>query len=435
MPEQDINIAIIGLGYVGLPLACMFASKYRVTGFDNNTDRINEINNGIDRTLETDTGELLSALDKGLKCTSNPHELSKCDIFILTAPTPVNADNEPDLAPLINMTETVGSVMKHGATVIYESTVCPGTTEEICVRVLEQSSGLKFNTGFFVGYSPERVNPGDKTHSIRKIQKIVAGSTPDVTTSLERLYGSVLENGTYRAPSIRVAEAAKIIENTQRDVNIAFINEITKLFNDMGIDTNEVIDAASTKWNFVPYRPGLVGGHCIGVDPYYLINKAQTLGQDPKLMKTARATNENMASYLAERTVRTLKDKEIDPLDAKILILGFAFKADCPDTRNTKCHDVYLKIKQTCPSITIFDPIINTDDVMREYEGLSVISDIDTLLELAPFDAVVNCTPHSCFSTLPMDRIAGKDPVTVSLVSPRIAQKSMKPITPPHLAH
>lgn len=420
MTTPDIKICVIGLGYVGLPLACMFSTRYRVIGFDHDTERIEEIQSGYDRTNEIAPHDLHLCLKSGLACTDNPDMIKDCDVIIIAAPTPVDRYNNPDFSPLISMTERAGAVLRPGAIVIYESTVSPGTTEEICIPTLEKVSGLRVNKDFYVGYSPERINPGDKVHSVRNIRKIVSGSTPETAEKIDRLYSSVLQSGTYLAPSIRVAEAAKIVENTQRDVNIAFINEITRIFNAMQIDTDEVLKAASTKWNFIPYRPGLVGGHCIGVDPYYLIKKANEIGVESELIAAARSTNEDMAPYLAQRTIDALRDKDIRPEQANILILGFAFKPDCPDTRNTKSYDVYRSLFKVTPTVTVYDPVVNPVDVMREFNGLTVLSDIESIIARGPFDAVVRCTPHSSFRDIPVSSLIHPATVDVTLVSPEL---------------
>lgn len=415
MLDKDTKIGIVGLGYVGLPLACTFASRYTVAGYDFNSSRVEQINDGRDLTAEVSPLELSAALRSGLHCTSDASELADCPIIIVAVPTPVDADNNPDFSPLESASATVGKVMRPGCTVIYESTVSPGTTEEICVPILARESGLEYNRDFFAGYSPERVNPGDRTHSVRNIRKIVSGSTPATADLVEELYNSVLDAPTFRASSIRVAEAAKIIENTQRDVNIALVNEFTKIFNAMGIDTNEVIEAASTKWNFHPYRPGLVGGHCIGVDPYYLIRKAEDYGVEPMLMKAARKANESMAPYLAEKTIAALESCGVNPAEARILMLGFSFKPDCPDIRNTKSYDVYRSLLASCPAVTVYDPVVNPSDVAREYDGLEIVCEPSKLASLAPFDAIVCCTPHKCFEKLPLESLGAPGCVISSL--------------------
>lgn len=420
----DIKICIIGLGYVGLPLACMFATRYKVVGFDHDIRRIEEINEGFDRTHEISYQDLHLSLKSGLTCTTNPAAIADCNFFIIAAPTPVDENKNPDLTPLIKMSETIADAISPGAIIVYESTVSPGTTEKECIPVLERVSGLKYNRDFFVGYSPERINPGDRIHNVRNIRKIVSGSTPEAAEKINSVYGSVLHCGTYLAPNIRVAEAAKIIENTQRDVNIAFINEITKILNAMNIDTDEVLKAASTKWNFIPYRPGLVGGHCIGVDPYYLIKKANEFGISPDVISAARNTNEMMSDYLSNRTVEALIEKGIDPSGANILMLGFAFKPDCPDTRNTKSYDVYRSLRAITPTVTIYDPVVNPLEVMRGFNGLTILSDIESITARAPFDAVVHCTPHSSFANLPMKDLVHADTADVSLICPDLIVSS-----------
>lgn len=407
MLDKNIRIGIIGLGYVGLPMACMFASRYKVIGYDSNPTRVKEINSGKDHTAEVRMPDLSEALADGLSCTSDASGLSDCGIIIVAVPTPVDAANDPDFRPLESASETIGKIIRPGCIVIYESTVSPGTTEEICVPIISKISGLKYNRDFFVGYSPERINPGDRHHSVRRIRKIVSGSTKETADKIETLYNSVLEVPTFKASSIRVAEAAKIIENTQRDVNIALVNEFSRIFNAMGINTDEVLEAASTKWNFHHYRPGLVGGHCIGVDPYYLIRKAKDYGVEPRLMTAARISNEEMSAYLANRTINILKARGIDPADAKILILGFAFKPNCPDIRNTKSYDVWRTLRESCRNVTIYDPVVDPDDVRIEYDGLEVVTQQSTLSKLAPFDAIVRCTPHKCFENLLADAIVG----------------------------
>ncbi len=415
MLDKDLKIGIVGLGYVGLPIACMFSQRYKVIGYDFNQLRVHEINNGRDHTAEISPSELAKALHNGLRCTSNANDLSDCEVIIVAVPTPVDSDNIPDFGPLERASEIVGKVMPHNCIVIYESTVSPGTTEGICVPILTKMSGMEYNKDFFAGYSPERVNPGDSRHTVRNIRKIVSGSTPDIADKVEYLYDSVLEAPTFRASSIRVAEAAKIIENTQRDVNIALVNEFTRIFNAMDIDIDEVIEAAATKWNFHPYRPGLVGGHCIGVDPYYLIHKAEEYGVKAQLIATARKVNEEMSEYLADTTVKSLIELGINPAKANILILGFAFKPDCPDIRNTKSHDVYRALSAVSPTVTIYDPVVNPLDVMRDYNGLSITTEPASVKARAPFDAIVRCTHHKCFEKLPVSELLTTDGIDVGL--------------------
>lgn len=425
MEDRKVKIGVVGLGYVGLPLASLFASEYSVIGYDYNARRVSQIRSGVDLNAEVSDEALGNALQTGLHCTSDASELSDCDFIIVAVPTPVDADNNPDLTPLKSATATVGKVMKKGCTVVYESTVAPGTTEDVCVPILEKESGLKFNVDFFVGYSPERVNPGDTDHSVKFIRKIVSGSTEATADALEKLYNSVLATPTFRATSIKVAEAAKIIENTQRDVNIALINELTRIFNAMGINTNEVIEAAATKWNFHAYRPGLVGGHCIGVDPYYLIRKAEESGVDPRVIRTARNANEEMAYYLVDQTIAAIKAKGISPAEANVLVLGFAFKPDCPDIRNTKCYNVYRALKERCRKVTVFDPVVNPQDVAFEYGDVEIITDEASLKAAGPFDAMVRCTIHKKCEALPLDSVLSPGAPDISLVNEKASPANL----------
>lgn len=367
------RIAIIGLGYVGLPLARLFATKYPVIGFDINEDRITELQSGVDRTLEIEDAELkavlrdTSRMETGLFCTTNLEDINDCNYYIVTVPTPIDNSNKPMLGHLYNSSETVGRVLKHDDIVIYESTVYPGVTEEECVPILEKTSGLVFNKNFFVGYSPERINPGDKEHTIEKILKVTSGSTPEIGNKIDNLYASVITSGTYLAPSIKVAEAAKVIENSQRDVNIAFVNELAKIFNLMDIDTHAVLEAASTKWNFLPFRPGLVGGHCIGVDPYYLAQKAQKFGYHPEIILAGRRINDGMGYYVASEVVKLMVQRDIKVKGSKILVLGITFKENCPDVRNTKVVDVINNLKSYGAEVTVFDPWASSTEVKHEY--------------------------------------------------------------------
>nr|WP_199000382.1 nucleotide sugar dehydrogenase [Flavobacterium sp. ASV13] len=392
------KIGIIGLGYVGLPLARLFATKYSVIGFDINRERIESLNQGHDSTLEVENDMLEAVLvkqsseDIGLYCTDDIEFLKKCDVFIVTVPTPVDKNNRPDLTPLYKASETVGSVLKKGDIVIYESTVYPGVTEEECIPVLEKSSKLKFNIDFFAGYSPERINPGDKQHTVDKILKVTSGSTSEIGTVVDNLYNSIITAGTHLAPSIKVAEAAKVIENAQRDINIAFVNELAKIFNLMNIDTSAVLKAAGTKWNFLPFKPGLVGGHCIGVDPYYLAQRAQEFGYHPEIILAGRRLNDSMGEYVASQVIKLMIKKGIVINGANLLMLGITFKEDCPDVRNTKIVDVVNSLKDYGIKITIFDPLANTLEVEHEY-GLSTISKLPD----AQFDAVVLGVSHKQF--------------------------------------
>ncbi len=394
--NQD-NIAVIGLGYVGLPLAAAFAEKYPVVGFDINEARIRELNEGYDRTMELDAAQL-AAVKEAIVYSNNVADIADCNIYIVTVPTPIDANNRPDLTPLVKSSETVGSVLKKGDIVIYESTVYPGVTEEVCVPVLERTSGLTFNEDFFAGYSPERINPGDKEHTVKKILKVTSGSTPEVAQRVDALYGSIIEAGTHLASSIKVAEASKVIENTQRDVNIALINELALIFETMGIDTNEVIEAAATKWNFIKLRPGLVGGHCIGVDPYYLTFKAEELGYTPNLILGARQINNGMSRHIAEQTIKQIIRHDKKVKGAKVLILGVTFKENCPDTRNTKVIDIIHELRDYGAQVDAYDPWVDSEIERKSFPY--------PLLRYDPFeggtryDAVIVAVAHEQFKTL-----------------------------------
>jgi UDP-N-acetyl-D-galactosamine dehydrogenase len=400
------KIAIIGLGYVGLPLARLFATKYSVVGFDINSDRIEELMSGVDSTLEVDNETLQSVLlndsseSNGLYCTNDLERIKECNYFIITVPTPVDKNNRPILTPLIKASETVGSVLKKGDIVIYESTVYPGATEEDCVPVLEKISGFKFNRDFYAGYSPERINPGDKEHTVEKILKVTSGSTPEVGEKVNDLYKSVITAGTHLAPTIKVAEASKVIENSQRDINIAFMNELAKIFNLMDINTHDVLEAAGTKWNFLPFKPGLVGGHCIGVDPYYLAQKAQEFGYHPEIILAGRRLNDGMGCYVASEVVKCMIKKNININGSNTLILGITFKENCPDVRNTKAVDVVKALKSYGTNITIHDPWANEEDVMHEYGMISSKKIPDT-----KFDAVVLTVAHNNFMNLDFSQL------------------------------
>lgn len=394
---NNIKICVIGLGYVGLPLARLFSTKYPTVGFDMNQSRVNELMTGHDSTGEVDDILLREAINSGrLKCTTNLEEIRDCNFYVVAVPTPVDENNRPDLKPLWGASETVGKVISKNDIVVYESTVYPGVTEEECIPVVERVSGLIFNKDFFAGYSPERINPGDKEHTVEKIRKVTSGSTPEIADFVDKVYNSVLINGTHKASSIKVAEASKIIENSQRDVNIAFMNELAKIFNAMGIDTQDVIDAAATKWNFIKLKPGLVGGHCISVDPYYLIQKAQVYGVLPRVMFAARRLNDGMGEYVAEQVIKCMNKKGILVKDAKILILGITFKENCPDIRNTKIVDIYSTLSEYTGNITVFDPWANADIVKKEYN----ICVVNSLAEGEKYDAVVLGVAHSCFSKM-----------------------------------
>ncbi|TLF44556.1 nucleotide sugar dehydrogenase [Maribacter aurantiacus] len=398
---NNTKIAIIGLGYVGLPLARLFATKYPVVGFDINAGRVKELMNGHDSTLEVEDDILQEVLvaqptmDTGLYCSNKPEDIADCNYYIVTVPTPVDRTNRPILTPLYKASETVGKVLKKGDTVIYESTVYPGVTEDECIPVLEKESGLVFNTDFFAGYSPERINPGDKEHTVEKILKVTSGSTPEVGKKVDALYASVITAGTHLAPTIKVAEAAKVIENSQRDINIAFVNELAKIFNLMGIDTHQVLEAAGTKWNFLPFKPGLVGGHCIGVDPYYLAQKAQEYGYHPEIILAGRRMNDTMGKYVASEIIKLMVQKDIRIKESKILVLGITFKENCPDVRNTKAVDVINNLKSYGTDVTVFDPWASPEEVVHEY-GM----DISNTLPNEKFDAVVLTVAHKEFLNL-----------------------------------
>ena len=398
---MEIKIAIIGLGYVGLPLARLFATKFPVVGFDINQNRINELNSGIDNTLEISLSLLKSVLksdsnqENGLFCTNDISKLSDCNYYIVTVPTPVDKNNQADLQPLYKASETVGKVLKKGDIVVYESTVYPGVTEDECVPILEKISGLKFNVDFFAGYSPERINPGDKEHTVDKILKVTAGSTPEIGQKVNNLYQSVITAGTHLAPSIKVAEAAKVIENSQRDINIAFVNELAKIFNLLDIDTHAVLEAAGTKWNFLPFKPGLVGGHCIGVDPYYLAQKALSLGYNPEIILAGRKLNDSMGEYVASQVVKLMIKKNIAVKNSNLLMLGITFKENCPDVRNTKIVDVVKSLNDYGINVTIFDPWANPSEVKKEYNLENNIT-----LPNSKFDAIVLGVAHSAFLEL-----------------------------------
>ena len=401
--NTEKRIGVIGLGYVGFPLACLFAKKYQVIGYDINERRINEINAGIDSTNEVTPEALKNALTNGMVCTNKIDDLRVCNMYVVAIPTPVDDFYNPELMPLKNASIVVGEVLKKGDYVIYESTVYPGVTEEICAPILEEVSGLKLNEDFYLGYSPERINPGDKEHTVENIPKITSGSTPEAAEVIDELYNSVLLNGTHRAPTIKVAEAAKILENTQRDVNIAFMNEIAIVFNALGIDTTDVLEAAGTKWNFLKFSPGLVGGHCISVDPYYLIQRATSRGVVPRIMMEARRLNNTMGNYVAERVVRCLNLHDISAHNAKFLLLGFTFKENCPDIRNTKVVDIYNSLKAYSSNILIYDPWVSKEAAKHEY-GVEVSTD-ERDIERGEYDAVIYCVKHDCFNSLGLDTL------------------------------
>ena len=387
------KLAIIGLGYVGLPLAVEFGKKRSVIGFDINTKRVSELQAGQDHTLEVEPVELKQA--KQLSFTTDAQSLKACDIFIVTVPTPIDAHKRPDLTPLIKASETIGKVLKKGDIVIYESTVYPGATEEVCVPVLERTSGLVFNQDFFAGYSPERINPGDKTHRVTNIKKVTSGSTPEVADLVDALYNEIVTVGTHKAPSIKVAEAAKVIENTQRDVNIALINELALIFNKLGIDTEAVLQAAGTKWNFLPFRPGLVGGHCIGVDPYYLTHKAQSIGYHPEIILAGRRLNDSMGAYVVTQLVKAMTQRRIQVQGARVLVMGLAFKENCPDIRNTRIVDIVQELAEYDVQADVYDPWISGEEAQHEY-GITPI----TALVPASYDAIIIAVAHDQFKAM-----------------------------------
>lgn len=393
---DKVKICVIGLGYVGLPLARLFSTKFETIGYDMNKSRVDSLMSGHDTTLEVSDELLQDAINNhGLKCTTQIKDIQDCNFYVIAVPTPVDGNNRPDLHPLLSASETVGKVISKGDVVVYESTVYPGVTEEECIPVVEEVSGMKYNVDFFAGYSPERINPGDKEHTVEKIRKVTSGSTPEIADKVDAIYNAVLENGTHKAPSIRVAEASKIIENTQRDVNIAFMNELAKIFNAMGIDTRDVIEAASSKWNFIKMSPGLVGGHCISVDPYYLIQKAQVYGVLPRIMFSARRLNDGMGAYVADQTLRCMNKKGVIVKDAQILIMGITFKENCPDIRNTKVVDIYHTLRDYSSNIVIYDPWADREQVKREY-NLKIVNELPE----ARFDAIILAVAHKDFQNI-----------------------------------
>lgn len=408
-----VKITVIGLGYVGLPLARLFATKYPVIGFDINQSRVNELMFAIDSTLEVSSDVLHLALvndveilksRNGMYCSTKMADIADSNFYIVTVPTPVDKNNRPDLSPLIKASVTIGKVLKRGDIVVYESTVYPGATEEVCIPVLERISGLAFNGDFFAGYSPERINPGDKEHTVEKIKKVTSGSTPEIGLIVDEIYRSVIVAGTHLAPSIKVAEAAKVIENSQRDINIAFVNELAKIFNRMGISTQDVLAAAATKWNFLKFQPGLVGGHCIGVDPYYLAQKAQELGYHPEIILAGRRMNDGMGEYVASRVVKCMIKKGIPVKNANVLVLGFTFKENCPDVRNTKVVDVVTALKEYEINVTIFDPWANPDEVMHEYS-----IEITKIIPNIKFGAVILAVAHEQFKHIDINLLGTKE--------------------------
>ncbi|MBR8764802.1 nucleotide sugar dehydrogenase [Porphyromonas levii] len=398
---QETKVCVIGLGYVGLPLARLFSTKFPTIGFDLNQGRVDELMTGHDSTLEVEDHLLQDAIkNHGLKCTTDIEQIRSCNFYVVAVPTPVDDNHNPDLTPLVGASTTVGKVISKGDVVVYESTVYPGVTEDECLPIVEKVSGLKFNKDFFAGYSPERINPGDKVHTVEHIMKVTSGSTPEVGQYVNEVYSSVISAGTHLAPTIKVAEAAKVIENSQRDINIAFVNELAKIFNRMGIDTQDVLEAAGTKWNFLPFKPGLVGGHCIGVDPYYLAQCAQRYGYNPEIILAGRRMNDGMGEYVAEGVVKLMLKKGIQVLNSNILVLGFTFKENCPDVRNTKVIDIVKTLKEYNVNVSIHDPWANPEIAKHEY-GVEVLNTIPE----GKFDAIILAVAHDQFKTLNIDAL------------------------------
>ncbi len=403
---METKICVIGLGYVGLPLARLFSTKYKTVGFDMNPNRVNALMAGHDATLEVSDELLQSAIKNGFKCTSDINEIRDCNFYVVAVPTPVDSDNKPDLTPLYGASETVGKVISKGDIVVYESTVYPGVTEDECIPVVEKVSGMKFNMDFFAGYSPERINPGDKQHTVEHIKKVTSGSTPEIGKKVNEIYSSVITAGTHLAPTMKVAEAAKVIENSQRDINIAFVNELSKIFTKMGIDTHDVLEAASTKWNFLPFQPGLVGGHCIGVDPYYLAQCAQRYGYNPEIILAGRRMNDGMGEYVATQVIKLMIKKGIQVVGSKILMLGFTFKENCPDVRNTKVIDIYKALKEYNLDITVYDPWANPAVAKREY-GIDIVNE----LPAGQFDTAILAVAHKEFANIDVLKLVKKEHV------------------------
>ncbi len=401
-----VKIAVIGLGYVGLPLARLFSTKYETIGFDMNEKRVQMLMKGHDTTLEVADELLQSAIHNGFKCTSKIEDIRSCNFYIIAVPTPVDRNHNPDLTPLYKASETVGKVIAKGDIVVYESTVYPGVTENECIPVIEKISGLKFNQDFYAGYSPERINPGDKQHTVEKIKKVTSGSTPEIGIRVNEIYASVITAGTHLAPSIKVAEAAKVIENSQRDINIAFVNELSKIFTRMGIDTQDVLAAASTKWNFLPFQPGLVGGHCIGVDPYYLAQCAQSYGYNPEIILAGRRMNDGMGEHVANLVVKLMLKKGIQVLNSHILILGFTFKENCPDARNTKVIDIIHTLQQYHANVDVFDPWINPEEIENIYQ-----LKVNNKLSDQKYDAVILAVAHNQFTNIDIASITKNEHV------------------------
>jgi len=415
--KQNPTIAIIGLGYVGLPLAVAFAEKFNVIGFDINTQRVAELNAGEDHTLEVDSEDLKKVLNrdnKGLVISSSLEDLKQASVYIVTVPTPTDTDNKPILTPLVKASETVGSVLDKGDIVVYESTVYPGVTEDVCVPILEEVSSLSFNQDFYAGYSPERINPGDKEHTVTKILKVTSGSTPEIATYVDDLYASVITAGTHKAPSIKVAEAAKVIENSQRDINIAFVNELSKIFNLLEIDTHEVLEAAATKWNFLKFTPGLVGGHCIGVDPYYLAQKALDVGYNPEIILAGRRMNDGMGRYVGQEVVKLMIANDAPVKNGNVLVLGITFKENCPDIRNSKAIDVVQSLKDFQLNVDVYDPWANAEEVTKEF-GISLCSNEDQLKK--EYDAIVLTVSHSEFTDFDIENYKNSQSIVYDVKS------------------
>ena len=417
---MSYKIAVIGLGYVGLPLAHAFSEKYEVVGFDIAQWRIDELNAGVDRTLELSEAQVKEAIANGMKFTNVLDDIADCNVYVVTVPTPIDKHKKPDLTPLIKASESIGKVLKKDDIVIYESTVYPGATEEECVPVLEKCSGLTFNEDFFCGYSPERINPGDKEHTVTKILKVTAGSTPEIGLKVDALYASVITAGTHLAPSIKVAEAAKVIENSQRDVNIAFVNELAIIFNKLDIDTEAVLEAAGTKWNFLPFRPGLVGGHCIGVDPYYLTHKAQEVGYNPEIILAGRRLNDNMGMYVANQVLKLMIQKEHKIAGAKVLILGITFKENCPDIRNSRVIDVIQELQEFGTDVEVYDPWADSEEVKREY-GLDLVDSLDS-----NYDAIVLAVAHDKFDGLDIKKLKNRNNTVIYDIKSKLEESDGK---------
>ncbi len=410
---NEIKIAVIGLGYVGLPLARLFSTKYPTIGYDINQQRVEELMQGCDSTLEVSDEILTEAINNGFICTTELEKIRDCNFYVVTVPTPVDKNNRPDLTPLIKASETVGKVISKGDIVVYESTVYPGATEEDCIPVVEQTSGLRYNIDFFAGYSPERINPGDKEHTVEKIKKVTSGSTPEIGQKVDAVYRSVIIAGTHLAPAIKVAEAAKVIENSQRDINIAFVNELAKIFNLMGIDTQAVLEAAGTKWNFLPFKPGLVGGHCIGVDPFYLAQKAQEYGYHPEIILAGRRMNDSMGKYVASEVVKLMIKKSIPVKGAKVLMLGITFKENCPDIRNTKATDIYNELVQYGIDVDVYDPWAKPEEVFHEY-GITIL---DKFPKKNNYSVMIFAVAHNDFTKIDIKHLKEQDKIIYDVKS------------------